>query len=86
MVIEHSNTNAPADGFEVDLSQEHLEPMLQENLDRFVLFPIQHSDIWEMYKQQMACFWTAEEIDLAEDLKDWQELNSDEQHLSLIHI
>ncbi len=85
MVIEHSNTNAPADGFEVDLSQEHLEPMLQENLDRFVLFPIQHSDIWEMYKQQMACFWTAEEIDLAEDLKDWQELNSDEQHF-LKHI
>ena len=85
MVIGHSNTNAPADGFEVDLSQEHLEPMLQENLDRFVLFPIQHSDIWEMYKQQMACFWTAEEIDLAEDLKDWQELNSDEQHF-LKHI
>ena len=85
MVIEHSNTNAPTDGFEVDLSQEHLEPMLQENLDRFVLFPIQHSDIWEMYKQQMACFWTAEEIDLAEDLKDWQELNSDEQHF-LKHI
>ncbi|DAC46949.1 MAG TPA: ribonucleoside-diphosphate reductase, partial [Candidatus Poseidoniales archaeon] len=85
MVIEHSNTNAPADGFEVDLSQEHLEPMLQENLDRFVLFPIQHSDIWEMYKQQMACFWTAEEIDLAEDLKDWQELNNDEQHF-LKHI
>lgn len=85
MVIEHSNTNAPADGFEVDLSQEHLEPMLQENLDRFVLFPIQHSDIWEMYKQQMACFWTAEEIDLAEDLKDWEELNNDEQHF-LKHI
>ena len=85
MVIEHSNTNAPADGFEVDLSQEHLEPMLQENLDRFVLFPIQHSDIWEMYKQQMACFWTAEEIDLAEDLKDWKELNNDEQHF-LKHI
>ena len=85
MVIEHSNTNAPADGFEVDLSQEHLEPMLQENLDRFVLFPIEHSDIWEMYKQQMACFWTAEEIDLAEDLKDWKELNNDEQHF-LKHI
>jgi ribonucleoside-diphosphate reductase beta chain len=85
MVIEHSNTNAPADGFEVDLSQEHLEPMLQENLDRFVLFPIEHSDIWEMYKQQMACFWTAEEIDLAEDLKDWKALNSDEQHF-LKHI
>ena len=85
MVIEHSNTNTPNDGFEVHLRQEHLEPMLQENLDRFVLFPIQHSDIWEMYKQQMACFWTAEEIDLAEDLKDWQNLNSDEQHF-LKHI
>ena len=85
MVIEHSNTNANTDGFDVDLSQEHLEPMLQENLDRFVLFPIQHSDIWEMYKQQMACFWTAEEIDLAEDLKDWKALNSDEQHF-LKHI
>jgi ribonucleoside-diphosphate reductase beta chain len=59
--------------------------MLQENLDRFVVVPIQHSDIWEMYKQQMACFWTAEEIDLAEDLKDWQNLNSDEQHF-LKHI
>jgi ribonucleoside-diphosphate reductase beta chain len=59
--------------------------MLQENLDRFVLFPIQHSDIWEMYKQQMACFWTAEEIDLAEDLKDWKNLNADEQHF-LKHI
>ncbi len=85
MVIEHSNATTPSEGFDVDLSQEHLEPMLQENLDRFVLFPIEHSDIWEMYKQQMACFWTAEEIDLAEDLKDWKNLNSDEQHF-LKHI
>ena len=62
MVIEHSNATTPSEGFDIDLTQEHLEPMLQENLDRFVLFPIEHSDIWEMYKQQMACFWTAEEL------------------------
>jgi ribonucleoside-diphosphate reductase beta chain len=69
----------------LDLSQEHIEPMLQENLDRFVLFPIQHSDIWEMYKMEQASFWTAEEIDLAEDLKDWKELNENEKHF-LKHI
>ena len=50
MVIEHSNATTPSEGFDIDLTQEHLEPMLQENLDRFVLFPIEHSDIWEMYK------------------------------------
>ena len=68
MVIEHNKD----DGVDVDFTKEHIEPMLQENLDRFVLFPIQHDDIWEMYKMEQASFWTAEEIDLAEDLKDWK--------------
>lgn len=85
MVIEHGKKSSQTDGFELDLSQEHIEPMLQENLDRFVLFPIQHSDIWEMYKMEQASFWTAEEIDLAEDLKDWKELNENEKHF-LKHI
>ena len=44
MVIEHSNTSDINDGFELDLSQEHIEPMLQENLDRFVLFPIEQAE------------------------------------------
>ena len=83
MVIEKPSQNE--DDFELDLSHEHLEPMLQTNLDRFVLFPIEHSDIWEMYKQEQASFWTAEEIDLAEDLKDWATLNDDERHF-LKHI
>ena len=83
MVIENPSQNE--DGFELDLSHEHLEPMLQTNMDRFVLFPIEHSDIWEMYKQEQASFWTAEEIDLAEDLKDWDTLNDDERHF-LKHI
>ena len=82
MVIERT-TNT--DGFDLDLSAEFIEPMLEENLDRFVLFPIQQSDIWEMYKQEQASFWTAEEIDLSQDLKDWEQLNEDEQHF-LKHV
>lgn len=57
------------------------EPILTENPNRYVLFPIEHQDIWRMYKNQEACFWTAEEIDLAQDLKDWNEkLNENERH------
>jgi ribonucleoside-diphosphate reductase beta chain len=57
------------------------EPILQENPNRFVIFPIQHQDIWEMYKKQEACIWTAEEIDLAQDLTDWRNnLNDDERY------
>lgn len=59
---------------------EQQEPILQENPDRFVLFPIQHNDIWQMYKQAEASFWTAEEIDLSQDLKDWENLNDGERH------
>lgn len=56
------------------------EPILQENNSRFVLFPIQHNDIWEFYKKAEASFWTAEEIDLSQDLKDWANLNDGERH------
>lgn len=56
------------------------EPILQENGNRFVLFPIQHNDIWEYYKKAEASFWTAEEIDLSQDLKDWNNLNDGERH------
>lgn len=56
------------------------EPILQENKDRFVLFPIEHNDIWEFYKKAEASFWTAEEIDLSQDLTDWANLNDGERH------
>ena len=57
------------------------EPILEENKNRFVLFPIKHQDIWEWYKKQEASFWTVEEIDLEADVKDWNtKLNSDEQY------
>mgnify|MGYP000321222858 CR=1 FL=1 len=57
------------------------EPILEENKSRFVLFPIQHDDIWAFYKKAEASFWTAEEIDLSPDQIDWEnKLNDDERH------
>ncbi|HTF17342.1 MAG TPA: ribonucleotide-diphosphate reductase subunit beta, partial [Chryseolinea sp.] len=56
------------------------EPILRENKDRFVLFPIQQHEIWKFYKQAEASFWTAEEIDLSHDLRDWANLNDGERH------
>jgi ribonucleoside-diphosphate reductase beta chain len=59
----------------------HDEPILRENKDRFVLFPIKHKSIWEMYKKAEASFWTAEEIDLSSDTNDWEnKLNDDERY------
>lgn len=57
------------------------EPILSENKNRFVIFPIQHSDIWDWYKKQEASFWIAEEIDLHQDVTDWKtKLNDDERY------
>jgi len=58
-----------------------LEPILEENKNRFVLFPIKHDDIWSFYKKAEASFWTAEEIDLQPDMVDWEtKLNDNERH------
>lgn len=62
------------------------EPLLEDIDNRFVLFPIQQDDIWQMYKKAEASFWTAEEIDLAQDIKDWDEkLNDNERHF-ITHV
>lgn len=57
-----------------------VEPILKDNPNRFVLFPIEHDEIWKMYKTAEASFWTTEEIDLAQDLVDWKNLNDNERH------
>jgi len=57
-----------------------MEKILQENPNRFVLFPIEHNDIWQYYKQHQAAFWTAEEIDLSVDLEDWKNLSDNERY------
>ncbi|KAI1844070.1 hypothetical protein JX265_009667 [Neoarthrinium moseri] len=62
------------------------EPLLQENPQRFVLFPIKYHEIWQMYKKAEASFWTAEEIDLSKDLHDWNnKINEDEKYF-ISHI
>ena len=63
-----------------------VEPILQENKNRFVIFPIKHHDIWEWYKKMEASFWTAEEIDLSQDLNDWNNKLSDDVRYFVKHI
>merc|ERR1712203_515194 len=62
---------------EVEKTQE---PLLMENPRRFVILPIQYGDIWQMYKKAEASFWTAEEVDLSKDVKDWENLKDDERY------
>ncbi|KAH9330875.1 hypothetical protein KI387_002983, partial [Taxus chinensis] len=56
------------------------EPLLAENPQRFCMFPIKYPQVWEMYKKAQASFWTAEEVDLSQDVHHWERLSSDERH------
>merc|ERR1739848_78473 len=67
----------------VDFSNE---PLLKENPQRFVILPIQYDDIWRMYKKAQASFWTAEEVDLEKDLKDWNEKLKDDERYFISHV
>jgi ribonucleoside-diphosphate reductase beta chain len=63
-----------------------VEPILKENKDRFVIFPIKHHDLWDWYKKCEASFWTAEEIDLHQDLTDWKTKLNDDERYFIKHI
>lgn len=62
------------------MSRNNTEPILTRNDNRFVMFPIEYQDVWEMYKKSVDCFWRAEEIDLSKDYADWETLNTDEKY------
>ena len=62
------------------MSKPVIEPLLQEDNNRYVMFPIQDQSIWQMYKKQVECFWRAEEIDLSKDTADWESLHKDEKY------
>ena len=64
----------------MEMGQQLDEPLLAESTDRFCMFPIQYEDIWKMYKQAEASFWTVEEVDLGDDVKQWDTLKPDERH------
>lgn len=62
------------------MSRNNTEPILTEDDDRFVMFPLKYDDVWSMYKKQVDCFWRAEEVDLSKDMIQWQKLNEDERY------
>ena len=62
------------------MNRNNIEPLLQEDGNRYVMFPIKDNDIWEMYKKQEDLFWRAQEVDLSKDLKDWDSLNDNERY------
>ena len=62
------------------MSKQVIEPLLAEDPNRYVMFPIQDQSIWSMYKKQVECFWRAEEVDLSKDLTSWATLTKDEQY------
>lgn len=73
--------NAKRGHYESDYEESHAnEPICQDDESRFSLFPIQHPDLWSMYKQHVASFWTADEVDLSADLRDWEKLSENERH------
>nr|XP_020452999.1 ribonucleoside-diphosphate reductase subunit M2 B [Monopterus albus] len=85
-INHHSNHLKESNGFKdkdpdcQNGSETEDEPLLQENPRRFVMFPIQYPDIWKMYKQAQASFWTVEEVDLSKDLEHWDRLKPEEKH------
>lgn len=74
------------DGDKNTIFDPELEPLLKENPQRFVIFPIQYPDIWEKYKQAEASFWTTEEVDLSRDLEQWQNKLNDDERYFIKHI
>jgi ribonucleoside-diphosphate reductase beta chain len=68
------------------MKKQSNELLLKDNPHRFVLFPIQYSEIWKMRKQALACFWTAEEIDLVEDVVQWREQLTDDERFFIKHV
>ena len=90
--MDKNTTTKDASSVKIDLEKDLdtkitvEEPILKENPNRFVLFPIQHSDIWEMYKKQEASIWTAEELDLSPDLVDWESKLNDDERFFIKHV
>ena len=57
-----------------------IEPLLTPDDNRYVMFPVKYNDVWDMYKRAIDSFWIVNEVNLAQDLKDWNTLNEDERN------
>ncbi|CAL9691525.1 unnamed protein product [Knipowitschia caucasica] len=82
---QHTNGLKDQDAEQLNGFKDDDEPLLKENPRRFVIFPIHYTDMWRMYKQAQASFWTVEEVDLSKDLAHWERLKTDEKHF-ISHI
>jgi ribonucleotide reductase beta subunit family protein with ferritin-like domain len=85
VTLESSEITTPPASVSVSVSvtpksHQVVEPLLEEDQNRFVLFPIKDAAIWNMYKKQVDCFWRAEEVDLTKDITHWSSLNNDERY------
>ena len=78
--LRHSPDDMPESEGMDGLLDSLADPLLKQSMDRFVMFPIQHDNLWDAFKEHLALMWTAEEIDLSKDVQDWKKLNADEQH------
>ncbi|KAK2797678.1 Ribonucleotide-diphosphate reductase (RNR), small subunit [Emmonsiellopsis sp. PD_5] len=88
-LLEKYETSKPVEEKKVAAGIKDLEadePLLQENPNRFVLFPLKYHEIWQMYKKAEASFWTAEEIDLSKDLHDWNNRLNDDERFFISHV
>merc|ERR1712193_68735 len=89
---ENAGYTAPAKKVTKDITSSEMtvnfseEPLLRENPNRFVILPIQYDDIWGMYKKAQASFWTAEEVDLEKDLRDWNEKLKEDERYFISHV
>merc|ERR1712079_356334 len=89
---ENAGYTAPVKKVTKDITSSEMtvnfseEPLLRENPNRFVILPIQYDDIWRMYKKAQASFWTAEEVDLEKDLKDWNEKLKEDERYFISHV
>jgi len=79
-VVKPKVANAPSISETAPAHSVEDEPLLRENPRKYVMFPIEFPDIWNMYKKQVASFWTVEEVDLSKDMDDWEKLKPDEHH------
>lgn len=79
-LVTETDSDGPVELSKGMTEQERREPILRENKNRFVLLPIQYPQVWDMYKKAQASFWTAEEVDLSQDVKEWPKLTPNEQH------
>ena len=79
-IIDEDSYDIVHGGHEGAKNMDYDEPLLVENPNRFVIFPIEHHDLWAKYKQQMSVFWIPEEVDLSKDMTDWEKLNDKEKH------